>query len=353
MNLTAGVIGCGYIARFHVPVLAKLGVRVKWLCDISRQAAESLLAETGAQYTDDYHRILEDPEVNLLDVLTLTHLHKSICLEAIAAGKNVICEKTLTTCADDSFEVVQAAQKANIVFYTAYMKRYIPAVVKAKELLPRLGRIVSTHVRTCQHWGRDLWRNHPSSGNLHTPPGGVSGLRENLGGGILPNGGSHILDLVCFLLGRPRSVYARMTYPEGRDYDLHVAALLQTDHGPVLMENMIHHLDHIGFLRDGWDERVEVTGLDGRLEIYSALWDKAQYKPSLLVHYDNTEKRSVEYHFPPVSPFDRELEAFCRQIASGVQGDPPKTAGYDVDEIIAHLYRSHEQNRPLEIRWRL
>lgn len=354
MNLTAGVIGCGYISSFHFPALAKAGVRVKWVCDVSRQRAEPWLQSTGAQYTDDYRRILEDRDVQLVEVLTLSNLHKTMCLDAIEAGKNVICEKTLTTSAEDSLQVIQAAMKKNVIFYTAYMKRFLPAVVRAKELLPRLGRILSTHVRTCHPLNKSVWlENSPQSGCWYTPPGGTSDFRKRCGGGILVTGGSHILDLICFFHGRPRSVFAAMTFPDTRDYELHAAALLQTDHGPVLYENMLHPLDRIGFLRDGWDERIEITGLDGKLEIYGAFWDKVTTHASLLVHYDNETKQATEYRFAPSSPFEPELETYCRNIRNGVQGDPPKTAGYDVDEIIAHMYRSHETRQAVEIQWKL
>lgn len=353
MNLIAGVIGCGYIANFHFPALAKAGVRVKWVCDISRSSAEPYLKSTGAEYTDDYRRILDDKDVQLVDVLTLSHLHKSMCLDAIEAEKNVICEKTLTTNAEDSFSVVQTAQEKEVLFYTAYMKRFHPVMVKAKALLPQLDRIVSTHVRTCHPLDKSTWLENPKEGGWHTPPGGVSGMKERLGGGILPTGGSHLLDLINYFYGRPNSVYSTMTIPKKRDYDLHVAAILQTDHGPVLYENLLHPLEHIGFLRDGWDERVEITGLDGRLEIYSAMWDKVTSHASLLVHYDNKTKQSVEYRFAPSSPFEPELETYCRNILNGVQGDPTKTAGYDVDELIAHMYKSNETGQAVDIQWKL
>ncbi len=356
MNITVGVIGCGYISSFHFPALEKAGVRVKWVCDISRQAAEKYIKSTGAEYTDDYRRILADPEVNLVEVLTMTHLHKQVCLDAIAAGKNVICEKTLTNTADDSLEVIQAAKKKGVIFYTGFMKRYIPAVAKAKELMPKIGKVVCTHVRTYQPYGKgskDLWFNNPKDGFMHTPPGGMSGIREKLGGGILPTGGSHILDLVGFFHGRPTSLYATVNFPEGRDYDLHVAALLHTANGPVFFDNMIHPLEGIGFHRDGWDETVEITGLDGKLEIYSAFWDKVLWKPTILKHFDNESNQYHEYCFPASSPFIPEIAAYCQNIAEGKQGNPPITAGYDVDELIAHIYKSSELGKPLDINWRV
>ncbi len=351
MKIKAGVIGCGNISRFHFSGLEKAGAEIAWVCDLSEKAAHPWAAKFQARYAADYRAALADPTVNTIVVTTFSGSHKAICLDAIAAGKAVICEKTLATSAADACEIVSAAEKAGTVFYTSYMKRFIPAVEKAKGLLPSLGRIVSTHIRAHQCWG-DLWTSRPAEGFCHTPPGGCSGIRRNYGGGILVCGGSHILDLVGFFLGRPTRLYAAVHTPEGADYDLLAAALLETPNGVVHYEALAHPLGKIGFLRDGFDERVEITGLQGRLEIYSGLWDQPEHKPSLLVHYDNAAGQAVEYRFAAESPFDRAVAFFCANIAKGEQGGQSRLTGYDVDELIEHIQRSSAEKRALEVSWK-
>ncbi len=353
MPVIAGVIGCGNISRFHFPALEKAGATIRWVCDTNAEAARPWCNRCGARYTPDYREVLADPEVRLVDITTPTVLHRQMCSAAIAAGKAVVCEKTLAENAGDAAAIVQLAESAGTIFYTSYMKRFIPAVEKARELLPELGRILSTYVRAHQCWG-DLWTAAPESGFFCTPPGGgPSPLRRRYGGGILVCGGSHMLDLVLFFLGRPVRVSASVDTPEGRDYDLRAAALLETRHGGVLFEALAHPLNHIGFLRDGWDERIEINGVRGRLEILSAKWDEAGAKASRLIHYDNETGRSVEYHYPAVSPFERALAFFCGNIARGEQGAQPRTTGYEVDELIETMLRSARLGKTLEVEWRL
>ncbi|UCH34867.1 MAG: Gfo/Idh/MocA family oxidoreductase [Armatimonadota bacterium] len=351
MSVTAGVIGCGYISGFHFRALDKIGARVKWVCDVDETRARPWVAKDGTAHVTGYEQVVGDPEVDVVFVLTTSSTHKRICLDAIDAGRAVICEKTLTTNADDSLEVVRRAEESGAIFYTSYMKRFIPAVEKARELLPRLGTILSTHVRAYQPWG-PLWEAMPSAGLFHTPAGGKSGAVANYGGGILIMGGSHILDLVNFLLGRPRRVYGSVHVPEGRDYDLRAAALLETDHGPVHFDALAHPLRRIGFLRDGWDERIEINGTDGRLEIFSALWDEVDYKASLLVHYDEAAGAATEYRYPPVSPFERAVAFFCGNIERRTQGSQSRLTGYEVDELIATIKRSSDSGSALEVNWR-
>ncbi len=350
MKIVAGVIGCGGIARFHFPGLAAAGVRVKWVCDVSETAARPWAEQFKARYTANYQDVVRDPEVNLVDVLTFSALHKPICMAAINRGQAVICEKTLAENAADALAIVRRAQAKKTIFYTSYMKRFIPAVEEAKALLPSLGRILSTHIRAYQCWG-DLWGAMPKSGFCHTPRGGKSIVRQKYGGGILVCGGSHILDLVGFLLGRPHRLYASMHTPPGRDYDLQAAALLETENGIVHYEALAHPLNRVGFLRDGWDERIEINGAGGRLEIYSAAWDQVQHKASLLVHYDNRTGAATEHRYPAVSPFERAIAFYCRNIARGAQGAQPRTTGYDVDNLIAHMMKSAKQKRAVAVKW--
>jgi len=351
-NITAGVIGCGNISRFHFSGLEKAGARVNWVCDVRESAARPWAEKFGAAYTADYRAILRDPAVNTVVVTTPSRFHKEVCLAAIAAGKAVICEKTLAENPDDARAIVRAAERKGAIFYTSYMKRFIPAVEQAHALLPELGTILSTHIRTHQPWG-DLWSRAPTDGFFHTPRRGPSPLVASYGGGILVCGGSHMLDLVCFFLGRPRRLYATLEIPRGRDYDLRAAALLETDRGPVHYEALAHPLKTAGFLRDGFDERIEIVGVHGRLEIFSALWDQPEQKVSLLVHTDNRTGHATEYRFAAVSPFDRALAFFCDNIRRGRQGAQERRTGYDVDELIAHLQRSAQTRQAVDVKWKV
>ncbi|MDD5704995.1 MAG: Gfo/Idh/MocA family oxidoreductase [Kiritimatiellae bacterium] len=352
MRVVAGVIGCGNISRFHFSGLEKAGARVKWVCDLNEGAARPWAAKFDAAYTADYRALVRDPAVNTVVITALSAVHKEICLDAIRAGKAVICEKTLAENPEDALAIVRAARRRKTIFYTSYMKRFIPAVEQAKALLPSLGRILSTHIRAYQCWG-DLWTRNPPEGFFHTPRGGKSLVARNYGGGILVCGGSHILDLVGFLLGRPHRLYATMATTKGSDYDVQAAVLLETANGVVHFESLAHPLTRIGFLRDGWDERIEINGLNGRLEIYSAAWDQVEHKASLLVHTDNTTGQTVEYRYAPVSPFDRAVAFFCNSIAHGRQGAQSAVTGYDVDELIAHIKKSAVRHQAVDIQWRI
>jgi predicted dehydrogenase len=356
MTIRVGIIGCGMIARFHVSALEKAKASIRWACDPKSENASRLAARTGATATADWRAVLADPEVDAVVVATVSRLHKEICLAAVAAGKAVICEKTLTENAEDSWQVVAAAEAAGVPFFTSYMKRWFEATQQAKRLLPSLGRILSTHARSHQPWG-DTWKGaQPPRGDGSAAPaagGTASFLVSNYGGGILVMGGSHLIDLVLFLLGRPRRLYALQHIPGERDYDLHASALMESaDHGSIHFEALASPLGRSGFLRDGWDEQVEITGTAGKLTLLTPYWSHVEHKTALLIHDDEATGQRHEYRYAVESPFDRAVAAFVADIAAGTQTAQSRITGYEVDQVIATMVASARAGQPLVVPWR-
>lgn len=351
-KIRAGVIGCGAIAQFHFAGLASAGATVTWVADLHAEASRPWAEKFGARQTTDYRDVVAALDVDVVFVLTHSRHHKAICLAAIAAGKAVVCEKTLAENADDALEIVRAAEAQGTIFFTSYMKRFIPAAEKMRELLPGCGTILASHVRAYQSWG-DCWNPSVTDEWFCTPSDGSPSLpRRAYGGGILTMGGSHLLDLIGFLLGRPHRVYAVSASLPGRDHDEHTSALLETGHGRVHLDLLAHPFTKTGFLRDGWDEQFEIIGDRGTLHLYSANWNEGDRKASLLVHHDRGTGVTAEHRFDPICPFTRAVEFYLRQIEARQQGPLPRSTGYDVDELIATLQRSVDEQRALEVVYR-
>ena len=349
-----GVVGCGGISRFHFPGFEVAGATVHTVCDLDEAIAMPWQERYGAKYTDDYRTLVADPEIDIVDITAVSRIHKEVALAAIMHGKSVICEKTLSENAADSAEIVNAAAAAGVMLFTSYMKRFIPAVVDAKRLVDdgSLGTIMSTSIRAFQCWG-DLWDGAPREGFFATPTGGKSEVVNRYGGGILVCGGSHILDLIGHFLGRPNRVSASMHTPPGGDFDVQAAALLETGNGVAHFEALAHPLDRIGFLKDGWDERIEITGTKGRLEVLSSSWNEVESKGSLLIHYDNTSHCEKEYRYGPVSPFSAAIRTFCGAIDRRDTTIQSPVTGYDVDELISCIYESASSGEAVRPVWRV
>lgn len=351
MTIPTALIGCGSISRFHIAGLAKAKAPLRWACDLDATNAATRTAGSGAQVTTDWRQAVRDPEVRLVVVATSAAAHREVCLEAIALGKAVVCEKTLGTTPDEAWDIVQAAQRAGTPFWTSYMKRFLPAVRKAHELLPAIGPVISVHARSWQPWG-DLWTTHPAEGLAHCPAGGTSGLVRNYGGAALHCAGSHVVDLILHLAGRPARVSASVYVPPGRDYDLRATALMELPSGAsVTFEACAHPLKSVGIHRNGWDEKVEINGTRGRLTVYTPTWDRGEQQPSVLVHEDN-EVGATEHRFAPMVAFDDAVGHFVACAARGEQGPQSKLTGYEADELIAAILRAGRSHSVVEMAWK-
>ena len=342
-----GIIGCGHIARFHYEGYARAGAEVAHLCDLRVDAAEAVAQRYGARVSAEYRAVLDDPEVDLVSVTSNSSSHKEICLAAIAAGKGVVCEKTLTENAADSAEIARAADRAGTFFATAYMKRFFPAAQQAKALLADMGDTISIYARSWQPW--DLW-TEPLDERFRTHP---SWVRLNYGGGALVCCGSHILDLVHWFAGRPTRVCGDMNTRDGMDIDRQANAMLWLPGGGIAhFEACWHPLIYAGYERNGWDERLEINTTKGRLDFFTVRWDHPENNGALLVHQDAATGRVTEYRYPPVNPFDVEMAEMVRRFEAGEPGFPSAWDGYVVDELIAHITAAAEQRTALHVAWR-
>ena len=115
------VIGCGRIARnAHLPAFSQMdNIRVKYGCDILPEKAAKLKEDFPIieNIIEDYKIALADPEVDAVYVLTPNYVHYTVTMDALRAGKHVLCEKPMCINTTEAKELFDLAQKNNIIFY--------------------------------------------------------------------------------------------------------------------------------------------------------------------------------------------------------------------------------------------
>ena len=99
-TICVGMVGSGYAAHLHgngYEKISRIQVRLKTICDIDPVRAEAVRDRYGFEtICTDYHEMLNDPEIDVIDIVTPPVLHPDIAADALKAGKHVICEKPLT-----------------------------------------------------------------------------------------------------------------------------------------------------------------------------------------------------------------------------------------------------------------
>jgi predicted dehydrogenase len=162
--------------------------------------------EVAARYTDahglqvysDYREALEDPAVEGV-ILTVPHrMHEDAVLQAVAAGKQVFCEKPLSLDTASARRMVDACDEAGIVLGIGHERRFEPAWEEMKRMADRgeLGTIL--HMEA--HWSHDRWLNMAADNwrgsKEEAPAAGWTGM------------GVHLSDMMLSLAGEVVEVQA-------------------------------------------------------------------------------------------------------------------------------------------------
>ena len=144
------------------------------------------------KYYTDWHKVVKDDSVQVVDNGLPNNLHEDPCIEAAELGKDLICEKPLGRNAKESERMLRAARKAGIKHMVGYNYRFIPAIRLAKQLIDdgSIGKVLEFRAAYLQDWIMDpnfplVWR-----------------LRKSIAGsGVLGDLGTHVIDLGRFLVG--------------------------------------------------------------------------------------------------------------------------------------------------------
>lgn len=152
-TIKIGLIGTGYIGRCHAiayaqaptlfPLKGKL--QLEYLAEINQELAEQKAQEFGfARATDDWRKLVADPDIDVVDICTPNFLHKEIALEAIKHGKHVYSEKPLALTAADAKEMVEAVKKAGVKTLVGFNYIKNPTTQLARQIIQNgeIGEVV-------------------------------------------------------------------------------------------------------------------------------------------------------------------------------------------------------------------
>ncbi|MEG3640914.1 Gfo/Idh/MocA family protein [Magnetococcus sp. PR-3] len=130
--LRAGVIGVGYLGRFHAQKFNNIeGVELTAVVDSDAGRAQMVGEELDVPFYTDYRDILKD--LDLVSVVVPTQYHYMVASHCLEAGVHVLLEKPITVTLDEADELVTMAEQRNMVLQVGHLKRFHPAVVALKE----------------------------------------------------------------------------------------------------------------------------------------------------------------------------------------------------------------------------
>lgn len=159
-RITVGFIGAG--ARAHelmAAVQQNEGTQITAVTDAYKGRIERAVDRTKAKAYENHRVILADKSVDTVIVATPDHLHKSIILEALAAGKDVYTEKPLTYRSSEGLEIIKAAQSAKRIVQVGSQGVSGDIQRKAKDLIRsgKLGKITMIRAAYNRNTASGAW----------------------------------------------------------------------------------------------------------------------------------------------------------------------------------------------------
>ncbi len=199
-----GMIGFGFIGKVHAHAHRALplffdpppaATRMIGVCTSSD--ATGIKASRQAEFsfhTTDHRNLLARDDIHLIHICTPNDAHHDEVRDALRAGKHVYCDKPLARDSAEAEDLADLATQSNVVNQMTFNYRFIPAVLRAAELIEQgfLGDLLSFRAAYLHAGYIDPKRPYSWRTNM-----------ARSGGGAIMDLGAHVIDLVQFLLDRP------------------------------------------------------------------------------------------------------------------------------------------------------
>jgi len=353
MNKTVAVIGCGRIADMaHFPALSEMeNVRIKYACDILEEKAKKAKEKypKAEQVITDYKKALADKEVDAVFVLTPNYEHYTITMDALKAGKHVMCEKPVTVNYELSKEMAVEARKQEKILNIGVCNRYNKSVEMLRDWADegKFGRIYHVY---CSFRS---FRCIPGLGGPFT-------TKAQSGGGVLIDWGIHFLDLILYVLGGAKiktvtcdaynEMAKNMKEYNYTGYGMWAEDTADIDHGINDVDDYIS-----GYIRTdkasidfngAWAQNIKKDEM-----FIDFMGDKGGARLSYggkFEFYDGKTLETIAPEYKIPNMYLKEDEAFIESITTGIKNKNNIENILESMKLLDSLYRSSEKKEEIK-----
>ena len=355
-KIKVGVIGCGGIANGkHMPSIKSLGdVEIVAFCDIIKEKAEDAKKNFGTEdakvYTD-YKELLKDDSIVAVHVCTPNRSHSFITVDALHAGKHVICEKPMAINAAEAKKMVDAAKETGKILTIGYQNRY---------------RADSAYLkRACENddLGEIYYAKALALRRRAVPTWGVFLNEYEQGGGKLMDIGTHALDLTLWMMDnyKPKMVVGSVFKKLGDqkesgnawgDWDPKEYTVEDSAFGYIVMENGATIV-----LESSW--ALNILDCQEASTVLCGTKAGADMKDGLRINNVKYNKQNIEK--PDLSaggvaffdgagggkPEEIEAQIFYNAIKNGTDVVVKPEQAFVVTQILEAIYESAKTGKPV------
>jgi len=319
-----GLIGVGGMARAHIGQLSRIeGASITALCDTqpaqierARKQFPDVLASASFE-TPDYKELLSRDDVDAVQIATPHTLHYQQVVDALDAGKHVLCEKPMVCSVEDAKALLTRLESFDKVFALAYQRHAQGQYVYIRDKIAsgEVGKPTFVSALLAQSWKKGTagsWRQDPALS----------------GGGQINDSGSHMLDILLWMTGLTVADVSAYIDNSGTPVDQNSALSFRFTNGAQ------GTISVLGDTVVGWHEDITVFCERGAFFIRGG---KLEF-----VNEKNVRTTIDGANLPPTRTIDEDWIATIR----GDQSAPaaPPLCGLRTIELTEAAWKSAEQN---------
>ena len=199
-KLRFGIIGCGVIGHLHAEAITSLpDAQLVAVADIIPERAQELAEKYHVKPYSDFHEMLAREQLDIVDICTPSGQHGEEAIQVMRSRRHVIVEKPMDISREAIEEMLRVQQEAGVKLAVISQHRFDPVTREVHDLVEEqafgrlvLGNAVIPWWRSQAYYDSGAWR----------------GTWELDGGGVLMNQSIHSIDLLQWLMGPVKSVFA-------------------------------------------------------------------------------------------------------------------------------------------------
>jgi UDP-N-acetyl-2-amino-2-deoxyglucuronate dehydrogenase len=327
--MKVGIIGTGAIAHKHVQAYRNIGYEVTVCTNEIREYGEQFAAQYGAEFVPTYEEVCRHPNVDYVDVCTFPDFRLQPILICAQSGKHVQVQKPMSVDLATARQMMEAAKSGGILLSVVSQHRFDDSSrFVAKAIVEgRLGRLLQ-----CDYYVK--WYRSPAYYAR-----AVKGSWATEGGGALINQAIHGIDILRWIAGPVREIYAVWQ----------LGALHKIESEDVVNAVMRYASGATGVIQastafwPGYTERTEIHGTKGTAIISGdklTHWDVENDSGDAPPIEKDVASGSSDPMAISLTPFERQFLDFGDAIRNRRKPQCSGEEGYAALEIVEGIYDS-------------
>jgi predicted dehydrogenase len=335
-----GIIGCGVIADFHANALFGLPEEavLVGVADARLPAAERFAREKQVRAFESVDELLACPEIDVVTICVPSGLHAELAIKAANAGKHIIVEKPMAITKEQLDAMEEACERNGVMLSSVAQSRFTSGVRKAKQAIEEgyLGKLVCADVYMKFNRSQEYYNT-----------GGWRGTKAMDGGGALMNQGIHGVDLLLYLAGDVKSVYAvSKTLARQIEVEDTLSAVLEFKSGATGV------IQATTSVYPGYPRRLELNGDKGTIVLEEGnliRWDMEDTTlPAVTLKSNVRSSASTPTDFS-ADNHTKQFKDVIQALRGGTKPLVDLREGRRAVDLILAIYKSAEERRVIEL----